>query len=52
MCAQELRRERRQRTDRQLIRTKAEVLKRYEMCCDLFNLFDLWRLVGRTPAEK
>lgn len=30
----------------------AEMLKRYEICCDLFHGFDWSRWVGRTPAEK
>jgi type I restriction enzyme R subunit len=30
----------------------AEMLKRYEICCDLFHGFDWSRWVGGTPAEK
>jgi type I restriction enzyme R subunit len=30
----------------------AEMLKRYEICCDLFHGFDWSRWVGGTPVEK
>ena len=30
----------------------AEMLKRYEICCDLFHGFDWSRWIGGTPAEK